>query len=258
MTSPPIIGLNWKMNPADRDQTAALIAGMGERLSVMRSSQLILFPPAVFLDQVRALQKEYGVFVSLGVQDLSTQAVGSYTGEISAPMAFDSGAEFSLVGHSETRKRQALTDTEVKHKFERATEHSVVPILCIGYQEGSEEGDVNYDVIKQQVMTVLEDYRAYIREHGLIIAYEPTWAIGTGDPADPETIETVCLYIQKLIAELAGQDTLDEVYVLYGGSVNKDNVRAFLDITSLNGFLLGGASLKPEEVASIVEQVEEK
>jgi len=258
MFAPPILGLNWKMNPADRDQTAELIAGMGEHLSLMRSSQLILFPPSIFLDEVRTLQKDHDVFASLGVQDVSTEAIGAYTGEVSAPMAFDSGAEFSLVGHSETRRRQALTDEEVKHKFDRSVEHSLLPILCVGYQEDSSEGEVNYDLIKQQVLTVLEDQRSFIRENGVIIAYEPVWAIGSGTPADPETIETVCLYIRKLVAEIAGQDMREDTYILYGGSVTKDNVGRFWGGSHLNGFLLGGASLEPEQIASIVSSVEEK
>ncbi len=256
MKTPAILGLNWKMHPASRKEVQGIIEELAASLSLMRHSQITIFPPTLFFDEVRSMQEQTQLYISRGVQEISDMATGSRTGEIGAPMAANSGAEYALIGHSETRQYNAVSDQDVERKFQRAVEHSIVPMVCVGYQEGSESGEVNYTVLKEQVQTVLEDKRSYIRDNGIIIAYEPTWAIGTGVPADPETIETVALFIRKIIAEIAGQDTRDTTYILYGGSVDSSNVSRFTEVENINGFLLGGASLKPQEITGIVDQME--
>ncbi|MFB6225499.1 MAG: triose-phosphate isomerase, partial [Candidatus Paceibacteria bacterium] len=211
---PTILGLNWKMHPQSREEASRILEGMSETLARMRQTQIMLFPPSILFDYVRTLEAEYGLYCSMGVQDVGRTAEGSHTGQISAPMVFDSGAECALIGHSETRRRQALAESEVNEKFEQAVTFKLSPVLCVGYQESTETKEVDYDAIRTQLRTVLEDRRTYIREYGVTIAYEPTWAIGTGTPADAETIETVCLFIRKQIAEIAGQDMRDVVNVL--------------------------------------------
>jgi len=253
---PTILGLNWKMNPQSRQEALHVLEGMSDAVARMRQTQIMLFPPSIFFDYVRELERQYGLYCSMGVQDIGMTKEGSYTGQIGAPMAFDSGAECVLIGHSETRRRQTLTDEEVHAKFVQAVESKLTPILCVGFQETIETKEVDYDAIRTQIRTVLEDKRSYVRECGVTIAYEPTWAIGTGTPADAETIETVCLFIRKQVAGIAGQDMRDVVNVLYGGSVDGENIDDFMPVRGLNGFLLGGASLKPYDISVIIHALE--
>lgn len=241
---PTLIAGNWKMN-GSRKMASELVGHLTE-LGPFRC-QVVLIPPFVLLDQVgKALA---GSGIRLGAQDVDAREGGAVTGGVSAPMLVDQQCGLALVGHSERRMLFGESNEDVAEKFAACLDHGISPILCIG--ETLEERDLGktLDVVVAQLNAVADRVGA-AGFGSAIIAYEPVWAIGTGKSATPEEAQAVH---EEVRAWLIAQDKSigEQLPLLYGGSVNGQNAGELLSMADIDGALVGGASLKAEEFASI-------
>jgi triosephosphate isomerase len=247
---PVVIAANWKMNttPADAGELARTIAARTAEPSVER----VICPPFVCLQAVRDVL--VGTGVALGAQDVHHEAAGAYTGDTSAAMLMGL-ASWVIVGHSERRRDHAETDQRIAGKLGRAVEGGLRPILCIGEPlEVREQGDAAAE------SHTVDQLRGAVRGHepsalsraGLVIAYEPVWAIGTGRNASGADAAAMAEAIRGGLRTMGWAELADSQPILYGGSVTAANIGEFLAEPSIDGALVGGASLKPDEMAGIV------
>lgn len=237
---------NWKMN-GDRASISSLIEGLVAGVAQNGSIDILVCPPAVYLQQVSEALN--GSLIKAGVQNISQYQSGAYTGETALPMLADFGCQYTLVGHSERRAMFAETDQQVADKCLAALDAGVTPILCVG--ETLEERDAGnaVAVVASQIKAVL-DVCGFERVADLVIAYEPVWAIGTGRTASPEQAQEIHAAIRAQLAE-ADADVAAATRLLYGGSVNAANAAELFAQQDIDGGLVGGASLKVNEFLSI-------
>jgi triosephosphate isomerase (TIM) len=253
-TRTPLMAGNWKMN-LDHTEAIATVQKLAWTLKDAKHDyeavEVAVLPPFTDLRSVQTLVDADKLDLRYGAQDLSQHTSGAYTGEVSAPMLARLGCTFVAVGHSERREYHAESDELVAAKVKVALEHGLVPILCVG--EGLDirkAGDqVSYTLA--QLDAALAGVEAD-KAAQLVVAYEPVWAIGTGEVATPEDAQEVCGAIRARLAELYDAEVADAVRVLYGGSVKSGNVAQIMAQPDVDGALVGGASLDPEEFAKIV------
>jgi triosephosphate isomerase (TIM) len=243
-----IVAGNWKMNttPADAGQLAADI----ERVTRVEGVTRVICPPYVALAAVgEALG---GTGIAVGAQNVHSEPAGAYTGEISASM-LGGLATWCIVGHSERRRDQAETDELVARKLLRCAEHGLRPILCVGEQLEEREAGRAEETVRAQLEATVAELRRHRAElpAELVIAYEPVWAIGTGRTARGSDAARMADVIRETLAATLGEGA-DSVPVLYGGSVTSSAIGEFLAEPSIDGALVGGASLKVDEMAGIV------
>ncbi len=241
-----VIAGNWKMNqnPAQAVELALAIKG---GLTARAGIEVVIFPPAISLINVRdAVQ---GSPVKVGAQNMHFEDSGAFTGEISPLMLFGV-CDYVILGHSERRQFFGETDELVNQKVRSALQHGLRPILCVGETLAEREGGQAGAVIEGQVRAGLADV---VDITGLIVAYEPIWAIGTGQAATPEIAsEIMGASIQGTLRERFGT-AADEVPILYGGSVNPGNVASYMSQDPIHGALVGGASLQADQFVEIVK-----
>lgn len=242
-----IIAGNWKMNN-DIAQTTALINGITAQVASAKAV-VIVCPP--FTSLLTAGQLLAGSAVKLGAQDVSLHDSGAYTGEISVAMLKSVGCEYVIVGHSERRQYHAETNEIVNHKAKKVLAGGLLPIICIGETLEEREKGITDHVLTTQTMGVLAGIPASDVERS-IIAYEPVWAIGTGKTATKEQAEDAHRLIRSVIAGLYSRETADKVIIQYGGSVKPDNAKELLSQPNIDGALVGGACLKADSFASII------
>lgn len=248
-----VIAGNWKMNllPSQvKDYAAALTAHLGRE----RWCETVLCVPAIMVPA--ALRALRGSRVSVGVQDVSAEESGAYTGEISAAMLMDAGVKYVIVGHSERRSMHGETDELIARKLRRVLEAGMTPILCVGETLRQRDGGIAQDIVRLQLKSALFGLSA--REmRSVIIAYEPVWAIGTGRTATAAEAQEMCQAIRALVRELFEARTARAVTVQYGGSMNPSNARELLSQPDVDGGLIGGASLDADKFYQIVEAAKE-
>ena len=245
-----IIAANWKMHttPGDAGDLARTIAGRIRETGVTR----VICPPFVCLDAVRAALAEADPEVAVGAQNVHHELAGAYTGEVAAPMLVGL-AGWVIVGHSERRRDAGETDALIGRKLGRAVEAGLRPILCVGEQLAERETGRAEAVVDTQLAGALTDHDpAALQAAGFVIAYEPVWAIGTGRNAVGSDAAAMAEAIRASLGRLGWGSAAADVPVLYGGSVTSANIGEFLAEPSIDGALVGGASLKPDEMAAIV------
>ena len=245
-----IVAANWKMHttPADAGDLARTIAPRIRVPGVIR----VICPPFVSLAVVRDALAETDPDVGIGAQNVHHELQGAFTGEVSAPMLVGL-ATWVIVGHSERRRDAGETDEVVGRKLGRAIDAGLRPILCVGEQLEEREAGAQEVVVRRQLEGALGGHDpATVRAAGLVIAYEPVWAIGTGRNASGQDAAAMATEIRVVLAGLGRGLDADDVPVLYGGSVTSANIAEFLAEPSIDGALVGGASLKPDEIAGIV------
>ena len=245
---PVIIAANWKMHttPLDSGELARTIAARTREPDVVR----VICPPYVCLSAVGAAL--VGEDVAVGAQNVHHELQGAYTGEVSAPMLVGI-ASWVIVGHSERRRDAAETDDVIGRKVGRAVEAGLRPILCVGEQLADRDAGRAVDVVATQLEGALGGREpAPLLAAGLVIAYEPVWAIGTGRNALGSDAATMADAIRDVVRGLGWGPAADGLPVLYGGSVTSANIGEFLAEPAIDGALVGGASLKPDEMAGIV------
>ena len=216
------------------------------------SSQIVLMPPHPFLHEaVKTTEKN--AHLKIGAQDCSTQnKMGSYTGEVSATMLNDIGCKYVLIGHSERRQFFHESFDMLKKKMENTLVNNLIPILCIGETKEQKEADQTFNILEKQVKEMLPFVTQ--KDTPLIIAYEPIWAIGTGLTASIDTITETHNYIQRIISPFVSR----HIPILYGGSVNTENAVKISQIPSVDGLLIGGASLNSSNFCDIISNIENK
>lgn len=252
MTSPdrrPFLAGNWKMN-LDRKRALSLAAGVRDHLAGREDREVAVFPPFVYLDEVaRTLA---GSNVRVGAQNCCDEASGAFTGEISADMLLDVGAELVILGHSERRHVYGETDELVNKKVLHALEVGLDVILCVGERLEEREAGQTEPVVRRQLSVGLRGVSPDDIAR-VTVAYEPVWAIGTGLNATPAQAGLVHSYLRGLLLGLFGEGVARATRIQYGGSVKADNVGALLAASDVDGALVGGASLELAKFLPIVD-----
>lgn len=246
MARTSIVAGNWKMN-GSRESVKALIDGLKAGRGDVKSTEIVVCAPYVFLGEVDAMLDGSGI--ALGAQNLSTEASGAFTGEISADMLKDFGCNYVIVGHSERRALYGEDDALVAKKFAVARAAGLKPILCVGETLEEREKGITEEVVARQLDAVIELEGVDALADG-VIAYEPVWAIGTGKTASPEQAQDVHAFIRSRIADKSA-GVAEKVRIQYGGSMNAGNCVELLAKPDIDGGLIGGASLKAEDFLTI-------
>ncbi|TWT90335.1 Triosephosphate isomerase [Pseudobythopirellula maris] len=247
----PLIAGNWKMN-TDRASAEALAAAIADKAGDVAGADLLVCPPAVYMAAVA--DKLAGSPVALGAQNMYFEDNGAFTGETSASMLSDLGAEYVILGHSERRHVMGETDAEVNKKTLKALDAGLVPVVCVGELLEEREAEQTADVNRRQLLGALEGV-SETQVLGLVVAYEPVWAIGTGKVATPEQAEEVHADLRRLLAERYTSEVAEKVRILYGGSVKPGNAAELIGQQNVDGALVGGASLKAEDFLGIATAV---
>jgi triosephosphate isomerase len=249
----PLIAGNWKMN-LDHLQSIAFVQKLAWTLKDARhdfgvgGSEVAVFPPFTDLRSVQTLISADRLDLVFGGQDLSEHDSGAFTGEISGAFLAALDCTYVIVGHSERRTLHHETDEELGRKVAAALKHGLVPVLCVGETAEDLEKHGPSAVPVAQLKAALADIKG---SPNLVIAYEPVWAIGSGQAATPEQAEQVAAKLRESLAELLGPEVADATRILYGGSVKSGNIAAFMREPNVDGALVGGASLDVAEFASI-------
>ena len=240
-----IVAGNWKMN-ASKESVNKLVMGILSGMSNV-SSEVVICAPFPYLSQVEALITHSQV--RLGAQNLNTNMSGPFTGEVSADMIKDFGAQHVIVGHSERRSLYGETNTIVAEKVKAALDSDLIPLFCVGETLEQREAGETESVVAAQINTVVDlvGIDAFLN---IVVAYEPVWAIGTGVTASPEQAQEVHAFIRQLLAN-NNYDVAQQTPILYGGSMNATNAKELIACADIDGGLIGGASLKPEDFLQI-------
>lgn len=243
----PVLAANWKMNHGPSDARAFMRAFL-VRYARRTDRTVIIFPPAATLAAVAEATKERPDIL-VGAQNIYWEDKGAFTGEISAPIARDAGARFVLVGHSERRHVFGETDDETRKKCGAALRAGLRPVLCVGEKlEERRAGETDNVVLRQLRAALVDLDPAHMAQ--MLVAYEPVWAIGTGQTAQPQDASAVHGVIRGALKHFAA-DRANEIPIVYGGSVNSGNAQSLLAAAEVDGLLVGGASLDPEGWATI-------
>ncbi|SFV76484.1 Triosephosphate isomerase [hydrothermal vent metagenome] len=240
-----IVAGNWKMN-ASKETVNTLVMGILSGMSEVEA-KVIVCTPSPYMSQVEALITHSQL--NLGAQDLNVNASGAFTGEVSADMIKDFGAQYVVVGHSERRSMYGETDQVVADKVRVALENNLTPLFCIGETLEEREAGNMESVVTRQIQAVI-DLSGIDSFKNIIIAYEPVWAIGTGVTATPQQAQDAHAFIRSMLAQ-NNADIAQSTPILYGGSMNPGNAVELIGCEDIDGGLIGGASLKAEDFLQI-------
>lgn len=238
---------NWKMNGRVSDITH-LLMGLQEGLPEQAGIDCIVFPPALYLSLVSQLLGSSPI--QWGAQNVYPKTAGAYTGEMSAPMLSDYGCRYVLVGHSERRQLFHEDEKFVAEKFHHVKDHGMIPVLCVGETLEERDRGLTEQVLTQQLQAVIQAGSAHFKN--CVIAYEPVWAIGTGQTASPEQAQLAHAFIREWVFNQDKAAAI-ELPIVYGGSVNEKNARALFELPDVDGGLVGGASLNAPQFLEIVK-----
>jgi triosephosphate isomerase len=248
----PLIAGNWKMN-LDHLQSIAFVQKLAWSLEDAKhdfaSVEVAIFPPFTDLRSVQTLVAADKLSLGYGAQDVSAHDSGAYTGEISGQFLAQLDATYVIIGHSERRTLHGETDEIVAAKVKAAIKHGLVPVICVGETAEDLEKHGQSAVPVAQLKVALEGLTA---DADVVVAYEPVWAIGSGQAATPEQAETVGAALRAVVAESLSADVAAATRILYGGSVKSGNIAGFMREPNVDGALVGGASLDIAEFAAIV------
>lgn len=249
-TRTPLIAGNWKMNCGAQDGLD-LATRVAEKAQAAKNVDVVVAPPATALAAVAATLEESGSRVEVSAQNLYPKDSGAFTGEISAPMIKAAGAKWVILGHSERRAIFGESDAFIREKIQATVAAGLRPIACIGETLEEREAGKTLDVVFQQV----DAFSDLLKEDPghIVIAYEPVWAIGTGKVATPEQAQEVHAAIRGRLAEKISGAVAEKTRILYGGSVNGQNAATLLGSPDIDGALVGGASLKPDDFGTIIQ-----
>ena len=246
----PMMAANWKMNKL-LDEAEEYVTRLLPQISSAQGVDVAIFAPFTCLGAVARMTK--GTSVVAGAQDFYFEDSGAFTGEVSAPMLEDIGARAVIVGHSERRALFGETDEMVARKTARAVEAGLLPIICVGETKEERDSGRMWEKVSGQVRAVFEHLDASeIDGEAIVFAYEPVWAIGTGEVASPEDAQDVIGRLRRLLGKLDDENFADKVRILYGGSIKPGNVGEIMAQKDVDGGLVGGASLEADSFAELV------
>jgi len=238
----PIIAGNWKMFKT-RDEALAFIYKVNENVPAQEIVDSVICAPFTVL---RCLVKRQGENLRIGAQNMHYEEQGAFTGEIAPNMLTSLGVEYVIIGHSERRAMFNETDESINKKLHAAFNHDLTPILCVGEHLEERETGKTEALLKHQLV---KDLNGLTDEQvkKLVIAYEPIWAIGTGKTATNEVAEETCAYIRSVVKELYSNEVAEAMRIQYGGSVKVANIEGLMKMPNIDGALIGGASLNPDD-----------
>jgi triosephosphate isomerase len=244
----PLIAGNWKMHKTVHD-TIAHVAELRRLLRDARTLDIVVAPPFTALHT--AVDKVREGNIAVGAQNLHWEREGAFTGEVSAAMIAEAGAEFVIIGHSERRTLFGETNLSVNKKLAAALGARLIPIVCVGETLQQREASQTFVVLDEQLQGGLDGFTAE-QLATLVLAYEPVWAIGTGQNATPEQAQVAHAHIRSRLRQWFGADMAEQCRILYGGSVKPDNIESLMSQPDVDGALVGGASLDVRSFADIV------
>lgn len=242
-----IIAGNWKMNMLP-NEAMEMITKLAPYVKDAESDVILCVP---YTDLFYSLLAAQETNIKIGAQNMHFEEKGAYTGEISGKMLKSIGVQYVIIGHSERRQYFAETDETVNKKIKAAFLNNLKPIVCVGETLEQREAGIQYDIITEQTKKALDGLTEE-QAANTIIAYEPIWAIGTGKTATKEDANDACRKIREKIAEIYGQNVAERVIIQYGGSMKPENAKELLEMSDIDGGLIGGASLKAETFEKIV------
>jgi triosephosphate isomerase (TIM) len=253
MPRTPLMAGNWKMN-LNHQEAVVLVQKLAWTLNDKKhdygKAEVVVLPPFTDIRSVQTLVDGDQLSIGYGAQDVSAHDGGAYTGEISAAMLAKLGCSYVCVGHSERREYHAESDELVNAKAKAALGAGLTPIVCVGEPLPIRQAGEQVPYTLAQLDGSLAGFTAE-QVAGLVVAYEPVWAIGTGEVATPDDAQEVCAAIRERVREVHGDDAADAVRVLYGGSVKAANVGGIMEKADVDGCLVGGASLQVDEFGGI-------
>ncbi len=244
-----LIAANWKMYKTPAEATAFL-ASFCPLLEANDAAEVVLFPSMTSLPAMAEAAK--GTKIGIGAQTMHWLEEGAYTGETSPNMLNALGVTHVIIGHSERRRYFNETDARVNLKLKSAVSHGLTPIVCVGEHLEERQRNLINDVLRLQISVALDGIDPSLL-HSLVIAYEPVWAIGTGQSATPRIAEDAHQIIRRQVANKAGSDLAECTRILYGGSVTAENAHNLIHMEDVDGALVGGASLDPYQLWKIIE-----
>ena len=248
----PFLAGNWKMN-LDHLQSVAFVQKLNWSLKDASHEngavEVGVFPPFTDLRSVQTLIDADRIAFSLGAQDLSVHDSGAYTGEISGQFLAKLRVAYVIVGHSERRQYHHETDEVVALKVQAALRHGLIPVICVGETAEDLEAHGASAVPVAQLQAALEGVKA---DAEIVVAYEPVWAIGSGQAATPQQAQEVCAKLREVVADRLGPEAAARTRILYGGSVKAANIASFMREPDIDGALVGGASIVVDEFSSII------
>ena len=250
MSRKKIVAGNWKMN-LNWEEAFDLATAIKERSSKIHGIQKIIFPPLPYLQMLGMIFKEEADFY-VGAQNCSEHEKGAYTGEVSASMIRSSGSNFVLVGHSERRAYFSETKEQLLLKVKQALKNELNIVFCFGEVLSERKNNTHFETVKRQLEEVLKHFpEEHINQ--LVLAYEPVWAIGTGETASPAQAQEMHAFVRKTLAGIFSEQVAAGMSILYGGSCNAQNARELFSCADVDGGLIGGASLKAEDFCIIMD-----
>lgn len=244
----PLIAANWKLNNTVPEALKFIAAFTADLKSATGVDVVLGAPYTTLYSMGVALQDSE---FKLAAENMFWENSGAFTGEISGPMLRDVGCDYVIIGHSERRQYFGETDETVNKRLNAALKNGLVPIMCVGETLEQREANRTWDIIETQLRDGLKNIDVEGIED-FVIAYEPIWAIGTGKTASPEQAQEVHGLIRGYLKDAYGNETADRIRILYGGSVKPSNSRELMSKEDIDGALVGGASLKPDQFAAIV------
>ena len=236
------ISANWKMN-GSKEFTRTFFAAMNEDID--EEVKIIVCPADCYLNEVDTMAPNN---VIRGAQNISFNSDGAYTGEVSSSMLKDLNVEYVIIGHSERREYHAETNEIIRKKFNSAVSNNLKPILCVGESLDQRQKEETFNHLENQIVSVIN--KEVLSNHPFIIAYEPIWAIGTGETATPEIANEVHIFIQETLDKIDSIQS-KKIAIIYGGSVNSNNAYDLFKMSHINGALIGGSSLDANEFNKI-------
>jgi len=245
----PIIAGNWKMHKT-ASEAVAFVRELKAAVGGIEEIEVVVCPP--FTALVPVAEALRGTGISMGAQDMYWEDKGAFTGEVSPVMLRDAGCKYVIIGHSERRQFFGETDNYVNSKVKAALEHGLIPIMCVGERIEERESGITEKVVRAQTEAGLAGLTAD-QVAGMVIAYEPVWAIGTGKTASDADAQQVIGFIRGLVSQLFGARAAEQVRIQYGGSVKPQNTAGLMAQPDIDGALVGGASLDVESFAGIVK-----
>ena len=251
MTRMPLMAGNWKMN-LNHLEAIALVQKLAFSLNDkdLDAVEVAVLPPYTDIRSVQTLIDGDKYRLAYGAQDVSAYENGAYTGDISASMLAKLGCTYVVIGHSERRQHHGEDEGLINAKLKAAFRNKLTPILCVGEPLEVRHADDHVDHTMMQLVGALRDVSA-AQARSLVVAYEPVWAIGTGEVATPDDAQEVCAAIRTKLADLYSGDLADGIRILYGGSVKASNAPGIMDQIDVDGALVGGASIDAEEFVAI-------
>ncbi len=245
----PLIAGNWKMYK-NNAEAVELVRELAPLLEGLQGVEVAVCPPFTAISDVSRTVAELGAAIAVGAQDVYTEKEGAFTGEISPPMLSALGVKYVIAGHSERREIIGEKDDLVSLKLRAVLDGGMTPILCVGETLEEREAGRASEKVEGQLRAGLNKIETS-EIAGMVIAYEPIWAIGTGKTATPDDAQEMCAFIRGWLARSYGEDAASALRVLYGGSVKPDNASELMAMQDIDGALVGGASLKAADFAAI-------